>query len=333
MNHRIKRIISVTQRPFISRGRPSCLTSVLFALMFAIMCLWFYWRIYIVLPPNRQPRTYDHCEGSSDSSPPIEAQTAIHLGMVLRGSRTVLRALTMLKSVFYYQGRFRDNSADCDLVRRTPHLTCPLRTDLRQTFPIHVHFICDNETSLLLSTSLTDWKLPGFSWTIYDLYKYTPNVAWILNSHNAGTAATVKLVIPCVLPRWVEKIIVVDSDMLLNANLQDLWQQFDLFDRHQAIAMAAEQRSDSSRCDGQPAGSITVSWLMKWSCSSYRCAMIMCLSGVKRCLFDPSGNHQSFFGMNIHSAQRNVTDQTITFHWAVRSTQAFRYGEATSLLF
>ncbi|CAH8649416.1 unnamed protein product [Dicrocoelium dendriticum] len=257
MNHRIKRIISVTQRPFISRGRPSCLTSVLFALMFAIMCLWFYWRIYIVLPPNRQPRTYDHCEGSSDSSPPIEAQTAIHLGMVLRGSRTVLRALTMLKSVFYYQGRFRDNSADCDLVRRTPHLTCPLRTDLRQTFPIHVHFICDNETSLLLSTSLTDWKLPGFSWTIYDLYKYTPNVAWILNSHNAGTAATVKLVIPCVLPRWVEKIIVVDSDMLLNANLQDLWQQFDLFDRHQAIAMAAEQRSDSSRCDGQPAGSIT----------------------------------------------------------------------------
>ncbi|CAL8068145.1 unnamed protein product [Calicophoron daubneyi] len=77
------------------------------------------------------------------------------------------------------------------------------------------------------------------------LVRNQQNVSWIPNNHPAGTFATVKLLIPDILPESVEKVISLDCDMLFNDDIRNLWDHFSHFKHDQIIGAATEQSPES----------------------------------------------------------------------------------------
>ncbi|GAA48141.1 glycosyltransferase-like protein LARGE, partial [Clonorchis sinensis] len=53
------------------------------------------------------------------------------------------------------------------------------------------------------------------------------------NSHHSGIPSMMKLLVPVILPSTVEKVIVMDSDMLFNHNVLELWELFYRFNSTQ----------------------------------------------------------------------------------------------------
>ncbi|KER27398.1 hypothetical protein T265_13814, partial [Opisthorchis viverrini] len=72
----------------------------------------------------------------------------------------------------------------------------------------------------------------------------------IPNIHHAGSAGIAKLWAPYILPHWVIKTIVVDTDILWNENVGTLWKFFDQFTSTQMLGMAWEQQTQDARCRG-----------------------------------------------------------------------------------
>ncbi|KAG5454155.1 LARGE xylosyl- and glucuronyltransferase 2 [Clonorchis sinensis] len=75
----------------------------------------------------------------------------------------------------------------------------------------------------------------------------------IPNGHIAGPSAVAKLWIPYILPPWVIKTIVIDSDMFWNENALMLWKIFEQFKSTQMIGLAWEQQSYDPLCIEDPA--------------------------------------------------------------------------------
>ncbi|OON16855.1 hypothetical protein X801_07318, partial [Opisthorchis viverrini] len=59
--------------------------------------------------------------------------------------------------------------------------------------------------------------------------------------HYAGVPAMYKILVPYILPEEVTKVIVLDSDVLFNHNVLDLWKEFGLFKPQQVFGAACEQ--------------------------------------------------------------------------------------------
>ncbi|CAL8081865.1 unnamed protein product [Calicophoron daubneyi] len=179
----------------------------------------------------------------------------IHLAMILRGRKTVLRMQTLMKSIMYYQGRMDERTNECQYNSYVPRL-CTTRRPPRHR-PIHLHIIGDEETRNLTDQIFRDWHLDDFHWTSYSLEKYLPTFSLMPNFHRAGRVTMVKLLIPYILPISIPKAIVIDSDTLLNENIADLWDYFDRFNATQVFGCAWEQDSSDPECNTSSPGPIT----------------------------------------------------------------------------
>ncbi|KFD49470.1 hypothetical protein M513_09655 [Trichuris suis] len=63
-------------------------------------------------------------------------------------------------------------------------------------------------------------------------------VAWIPNRHYSGLFGLTKLVLTEILPRSIDKILVLDSDVLVLTDLADLWSLFQRFNSSQTFGLA-----------------------------------------------------------------------------------------------
>ncbi|KAG5450686.1 LARGE xylosyl- and glucuronyltransferase 1, partial [Clonorchis sinensis] len=66
-------------------------------------------------------------------------------------------------------------------------------------------------------------------------------VSWIPTTHYSGTFGLCKLLLPNILPPTVEKVIGLDVDLLLNADIRELWDCFDRFTHSQMIGLVRNQ--------------------------------------------------------------------------------------------
>ena len=137
----------------------------------------------------------------------------IQICMVIAGSNSTRIAVTLLKSILFY--------------RR--HL-------------IHLHFLTDEPTKTVLETLFNTWKLPQVK---VDFYMISENVVkdvdWIPNKHYSGIYGLLKLTLPKILPASLNKVIVLDTDLIFATDVSKLWQFFSAFKSQEALGLVENQ--------------------------------------------------------------------------------------------
>ncbi|CAL8081871.1 unnamed protein product [Calicophoron daubneyi] len=182
----------------------------------------------------------------------IEDPSAIHICMILRGKKTVNRGITMLKSILYYQGRMNGHGDNCRLqhLMRSERLCQGALTPRYR--PLKFHIIGDSDARNTTRFYFERLSLSSFKWYLYNIEDYLPKFSHVPTLHAAGSTPLLKLMIPEILPANVLKAIVIDSDLLFNDNIVDLWDHFDRFDEDQAYGCAWEQRGFYRDCKDAP---------------------------------------------------------------------------------
>ena len=136
----------------------------------------------------------------------------LHLAIVCAGSSATIHLVTLIKSVLFY----RKN-------------------------PIHVHFLVDKNSKVVLSYLFQTWDIPDFAISFYTVNKYLEKISWIQNNHYSGVYGLLKVVILDILPKQLNKVIVLDTDLVFNADITELWNLFKTFDRAEAIGLVENQ--------------------------------------------------------------------------------------------
>ncbi|OON22361.1 hypothetical protein X801_01741 [Opisthorchis viverrini] len=172
----------------------------------------------------------------------MHSQDTIHITQFLKGTKSAARSVTMLKSLLYFQNRLRSESQEC--LRYEPFQANACNTEVHpMKNPIHVHFVADHELWPLLKSQLHSCKLAYLTCSFYNLENYYDFSANIPNTHHSGPTAMAKLWAPYILPHWLEKTIVVDSDTLWNENIYTLWNHFNRFNSTQVSAVQASSEN------------------------------------------------------------------------------------------
>lgn len=147
-----------------------------------------------------------HYDETFSSSPPAQKVSrceTIHIAMVAAGYNTSRNVVTVVKSILFY--------------RRNP---------------LHFHFLSDAQAKTTLNAVFETWKLTAVEVSFYSADEAVSQVLWIPNFHYSGIYGLLKLTLTDVLSPHIDRIIVLDTDVTVCADIADLWQFFTLL--HQA---------------------------------------------------------------------------------------------------
>lgn len=95
------------------------------------------------------------------------------------------------------------------------------------SLPLGINYNCDCsfiQSLLFIQTVII---------TFYSADEATDDVAWIPNKHYSGVYGLLKLTLPRILPDWLDRVIVLDCDVTLAADVAELWTTFSLFSQKQ----------------------------------------------------------------------------------------------------
>ena len=137
----------------------------------------------------------------------------IQICMVVAGSNSTRIAVTLLKSILFYRRH-----------------------------PIRLHFLTDEPTKIVLETLFTTWKLPQVKVDFYTINEsVVKDVDWIPNKHYSGIYGLLKLTLPKILPLSLNKVIVLDTDLIFATDVSKLWQFFTAFQSQEALGLVENQ--------------------------------------------------------------------------------------------
>ena len=139
----------------------------------------------------------------------------IHVGFVAAGYNASRQVATVLKTILFY----RHN-------------------------PLHFHFLSDPPARHVLSTLIQTWQLPAVNFSFYDTELLKPNVSWVPTFHYSGVYGLMKLTIPDALPLAIEHIIMLDTDVMLNADIALLWHFFTIIRKRKKLLGIVENQSN-----------------------------------------------------------------------------------------
>ena len=139
----------------------------------------------------------------------------IHVAIVAAGYETSRAAVTLVKSILFY----------------------------RQS-PLHFHFVSDEPGRVVLGAVFSTWRLPAVNVSFYSAAQARVHVAWVPNIHYSGVYGLLKLTLPDMLPSWVERVVVLDTDLLVAADIEELWRFFAALQRGGKWVGIVENQSD-----------------------------------------------------------------------------------------
>ena len=139
----------------------------------------------------------------------------VHVAMVATGSQTIQRLMVVVKSILFY--------------RRNP---------------IHFHFLTDPRGKQVLSTIFRTWQLPEVNTSLYAVSEAVEHVKWIANTHYSGVFGLAKLTLPSLLPETLNSVIVLDTDIMLAADIGELWMYARELKRSKKLLALVENQSD-----------------------------------------------------------------------------------------
>ena len=155
----------------------------------------------------------DHSpESSSESDNECEV---VHISMVAAGYSTARTVVTLIKSILFYR-----------------------------LSPLHFHFVTDTAARHVLSTVFKTWQLPSVNVSFYAIDTAADIVSWIPNSHYSGIYGLMKLTLVRLLPQDLDRVIVLDTDLMLTDNIAALWDFFKEIRRQGRLLGVVENQSD-----------------------------------------------------------------------------------------
>ena len=119
----------------------------------------------------------------------------------------------------------------CNDTNATIHVAIPLHRTadallvlksllLHRSSPLHVHLISPSHFATATNKLMSTWRLPEVHFTVYDIdIQHT-------SSYVEFSSSLVKLLITSILPEDINKVIYIDTGILITANIKDLWMQF-----------------------------------------------------------------------------------------------------------
>ncbi len=131
----------------------------------------------------------------------------VHLAVLCCGSEALVQAVTLLKSIL-----FRRSSA------------------------IHVYWITDSFTAPIISVLMDSWRIPYFESTVHIADNFFNQTSFLNTSHYAGHVSFLKLFLPDIL-HSVERVIVLDTDVVLLDDIQALWTLFGSLSYHAIVGI------------------------------------------------------------------------------------------------
>ncbi|VDP59843.1 unnamed protein product [Schistosoma curassoni] len=155
-------------------------------------------------------------------------------------------ARDLLKSIFYHQnGRFRCDLKACCLSNFCDRFMNDCQTvmnNVSTTYTTVFHFLITSISSnSQLLNLMNTWKLHNMEYHFYNCSNYLANLQWISSKHPAGAKPFLKLMLTEILPTNINKVIVLDNDILLNIDIIELWNHFENFNEIQSIGIGLEQ--------------------------------------------------------------------------------------------
>ncbi|XP_026331083.1 LARGE xylosyl- and glucuronyltransferase 1-like [Hyposmocoma kahamanoa] len=161
-----------------------------------------------------------------------------------------------------HRAQGRDEGALCETIHLslvcmgqcTRHITPMLKSLLhhRQN-PLHFHLIVDFASEKMLNKFFDTWDLPDVKYSCYNAQYELPKVAWIPNSHYSGVYSFFKLLYTDVLPKSLEKVIVLDSDLTFLSDVAELWSMFKNMTDEQLLGLVENESNWYYEADRWPA--------------------------------------------------------------------------------
>ncbi|XP_020615293.1 LARGE xylosyl- and glucuronyltransferase 2-like [Orbicella faveolata] len=122
----------------------------------------------------------------------------IHVAVVCAGHNASRQVVTLIKSILFH--------------RRNP---------------LHFHFISDGIAEKILTFLFQTWAIPAVDTSFYSTETVKDKVSWIPNKHYSGIFGLMKLVLTEALPRSLDKVVVLDTDVIFASDIAELWRIFD----------------------------------------------------------------------------------------------------------
>ncbi|CAG9768004.1 unnamed protein product [Ceutorhynchus assimilis] len=108
--------------------------------------------------------------------------------------------------------------------------------------PIHFHLLVSDESDTVLRWLFKTWQLPQVNITFYNMNLWLKDVRWVPNGHYSGNYGLLKLIFNRIVPSNVTtKLLILDTDLLVNDDIFNLWKHFDNFNYKQVIGIGENQ--------------------------------------------------------------------------------------------
>ncbi|EFO26269.1 glycosyl transferase family 8 protein [Loa loa] len=132
----------------------------------------------------------------------------------------------------------------CGAVQLSYPLSTLIKSILRyRQQAIVLHLLVDDITMSIISLLFSTWRLPAVKVTFYNASQYLDRFSWIPNRHYSGRYGLLKLILNDILPADVDKVIALDTDVLIMGDIAQLWSFFSKMANLQAIGLV-ENLSD-----------------------------------------------------------------------------------------
>ena len=91
---------------------------------------------------------------------------------------------------------------------------------------LYFHIILDSFNQVVLKKLMDTWLLPSVNYSFYSIDDFRDSISWIPNLHSSQLTELLKIQIPLILPSTVDRVIVLDTDVIVLSNIQELWAFF-----------------------------------------------------------------------------------------------------------
>ncbi len=89
--------------------------------------------------------------------------------------------------------------------------------------PLHLHFIADSFNQSVLQKLLSTWELPYVEYSFYSTSYIKQNLTLRSNIQLSQVLEMSPLLLPYVLPKTIDNVIVLDSNVLVVTDIRELW--------------------------------------------------------------------------------------------------------------
>ncbi|KAF5405888.1 Glycosyltransferase protein LARGE [Paragonimus heterotremus] len=157
----------------------------------------------------------------------------IHLFLVIQHLNMLNKAITMCKSLLYHQGRFNNTYGK--------HKTAKPES-------LILHLVVHKTAWRKTASMFSEWNTSDLIVKMYPFKKDLTFRGTELENNLKVQVALQHLLVPYILDDSVEKVIVLNPNLLFNENIEELWEYFNKFTPKQAIGAVCEQAEECPDC-------------------------------------------------------------------------------------